>query len=708
MPPWAEALNGLARRVLGPAAGVRFEPLPAAGRSYEYTAAAGTLTVGATDGVSAAVGLHDYLSTVCGRSVGWDTLLPLDLPSLPPVQRRRGLARVRHGYYLNFCTFSYTMPYWGWAEWEREIDWMALHGITMPLAATGHEAALLLAYTRLGLDAGTVRGFLGGPGYLPFQYMGCLDGFAGPLPPSWVEGHRVLGARVLERERAFGMTPVLPAFTGHVPRQLAGAGATSRGWAGFETWVLDPTDPMYPRIGGEITRAQLELFGTDHLYAGDPFIEMKPVDADASYPAAVASATLAGLRSADPDAVWVMQAWPFSYHGEFWTEERVATFLGAIPAERMVLVDLWAEYDPQWRRLAGFSGKPWLWCALLNFGGRTDPVGDPRALPEQIDEALAAPDPPVGLGLAMEAIHNNPAYFELVTDQIWHPVGDVGAWTDAFAERRYGPGAWTDDLRVAWRGLLGSVYDARGLEISPGFRGVMTARPSYAPLQDGATRLRADVEGLLWYPAPVLADAWHRLVEAAERYPELVPGPLGHDLVEVGIAYMARVADRFCLAAVTESACLGAASGPHLDRFLRVFDDLERMLACRDEYTFQRWEAGALSWATGTADREVLRDNARRVVTVWSQTAGTDLDDYAGRHWAGLVGGYYRDRWRLWADGLDRALADPGEEAALAERLRERAETFLREGPLPPAADLAGLAAESRRLLTAYGDALPG
>ena len=28
------------------------------------------------------------------------------------------------------------MPWWGWTEWERFIDWMALQGVTMPLAIT--------------------------------------------------------------------------------------------------------------------------------------------------------------------------------------------------------------------------------------------------------------------------------------------------------------------------------------------------------------------------------------------------------------------------------------------------------------------------------------------------------------------------------------------------------------------------------------------
>ncbi|MFI7124363.1 alpha-N-acetylglucosaminidase TIM-barrel domain-containing protein [Nonomuraea sp. NPDC050153] len=701
-PPWADTVRGLARRVLGPVAeSVRFAGRDGDGREYAYEAAGGVLAIAATDGVSASVALHHYLRERCGTSVGWDTVLPLGLTSLPDAPPRQGAARVREGYYFNFCTFSYTMPYWDWADWEREIDWMALHGITMPLAVTGHEAALHAAYSLLGLDDRQIRSFLGGPGYLPFQFMGCLDNFAGPLSSSWITSHRELGARILDRERAFGMTPVLPAFTGHVPPELAStARAGRRLWQGFETWVLDPADPLYERIGAEIARAQIKLFGTDHLYAADPFIEMIPIDADPAFPGAVAAATLAGLQAADPDAVWLMQAWPFSYQRDFWTEDRVNAFLDAIPDGRMLVADLWAEHDPLWGRFQEFSGKPWLWCALLNFGGRTDPGADLRGVPAGIDAALAAPSPPAGLGLSMEATRNNPVFFELVADQIWNAVPDLDAWLDAFVTRRYGAGGrWTAELRAAWRGLLDTVYDTRGLPILPqAFEGVITAAPSY---ERGPAELRAAVSGVLWYRPEVLASAWERMIEVAERDPGLAAGPLGHDLVETGIAYMARVADRLCLDVLDS-----AGSPARVDRFLRVFEDLDRMLACRPEYTFQHWEAKALSWAGGPDDRAVLRDNARRIITVWGTSDSPLLDDYAGRHWSGLVGGYYRDRWALWAGGLDRALVAPGDsEAELRERLRERAELFLREGPEPAARDRGDLATESRRLFGAYAGA---
>lgn len=46
----------------------------------------------------------------------------------------------RFRYYQNVCTVSYSFVWWDWPRWEREIDWMALNGINLPLAFTGQEA----------------------------------------------------------------------------------------------------------------------------------------------------------------------------------------------------------------------------------------------------------------------------------------------------------------------------------------------------------------------------------------------------------------------------------------------------------------------------------------------------------------------------------------------------------------------------------------
>lgn len=57
---------------------------------------------------------------------------------------------MQNRYYLNYCTYSYSMAFWDWERWEKEIDWMAMHGINMPLSITGMEVVWYNLLKRLG------------------------------------------------------------------------------------------------------------------------------------------------------------------------------------------------------------------------------------------------------------------------------------------------------------------------------------------------------------------------------------------------------------------------------------------------------------------------------------------------------------------------------------------------------------------------------
>jgi alpha-N-acetylglucosaminidase len=48
--------------------------------------------------------------------------------------------------------------------------------------------------------------------------MGNLNGWGGPLPESWHNFTVGLQKQILDQMRGLGMTPVLPAFAGHVPK----------------------------------------------------------------------------------------------------------------------------------------------------------------------------------------------------------------------------------------------------------------------------------------------------------------------------------------------------------------------------------------------------------------------------------------------------------------------------------------------------------
>ncbi|QNA94288.1 hypothetical protein G4G29_19650 [Microbacterium sp. Se63.02b] len=60
-------------------------------------------------------------------------------------------------YHLNVVTHGYSTAYWDEDRWERELDWMALHGVTHPLLLTGYESVLAETLRRAGVDATAAR-----------------------------------------------------------------------------------------------------------------------------------------------------------------------------------------------------------------------------------------------------------------------------------------------------------------------------------------------------------------------------------------------------------------------------------------------------------------------------------------------------------------------------------------------------------------------
>ena len=161
-----------------------------------------------------------YLNYYCHTSVSWYKAEPIDVPAIFPavVGKIQKTCRFEKRFFLNYCTFGYTMVWWQWDDWQRFIDWMALNGINMPLAITGQEYIWEKVWEKFGMTDEKIRKFFTGPAHLPWHRMGNLDGWLGPLPQSYIDGQFELQKKILKRERSFGMTPVLPAFAGHTPK----------------------------------------------------------------------------------------------------------------------------------------------------------------------------------------------------------------------------------------------------------------------------------------------------------------------------------------------------------------------------------------------------------------------------------------------------------------------------------------------------------
>ena len=102
-----------------------------------------------------------------------------------------------------------------------------------------------------------------------------------------------------------------------------------------------------------------------------------------------------------------------------------------------------------------------------------------------------------------------------------------------------------------------------------------------------------------------------------------------------------------------------------------ALSDLDNALSIRPELRLSTWESAAMSHAHDPADGPILRDNVRRIVSVWSTVDRLSLTDYSARLWNGLVGGLYRERWRVWLEELMAARNGGGQpdETALTRRI---------------------------------------
>ncbi|MGD0089048.1 MAG: alpha-N-acetylglucosaminidase, partial [Planctomycetota bacterium] len=640
---------------------------------FEIESRDGRIVIRGSNGLAIASGWNWYLKYCCHCHVSlWGNQLDLPDP-LPPLKEKvRRRSPFQYRYYLNFCAFSYSLAWWDWAQWERLIDWMALHGINMPLAVTGQEAVWEKVCGNLGLSGRQSGEFFVGPGYLPFGWMGCIDGWGGPLPQSWIAGHLELEKKILARERELGMRPVLQGFTGHVPAGLKEVlpGAKLQrlpSWCGFPpTWFVDPRDPLFVRLGKLFIEEQTKLFGSGHLYASDTFIEMPPPSSDPQFLDAMGKGVYEAMRAGDPEAVWVMQGWVFVNAPQFWKPPQGRALLGAVPNERMVLLDLACENMPAWSKTESFYGKPWIWSVIQDYGGVVSLHGGLPQIAANLREALASPQRGqlVGLGMVNEALGYNPVVNDFLGEMAWRTevpaligapasrrqpdaatpaVEGAEGWLHEFARSRYG--SLPPAAAEAWDLLLQTAYRSAGntgsaICMRPSLEGSGGCAGAGSPPYDNAQ----------------LAQAWQKLLSCSAQLGGA--DTYRFDLVHVTRQVLANLALEFRQeAAAAYQKKDGLALELHGARFLELGYDVDKLLATREELLLGKWLADAKRWAANDEEKRIYEWNARTIITLWGPR-DSGLHEYANKQWSGLVRGFYLPRWEMFLKRLNVALAE--------------------------------------------------
>lgn len=652
MPAPVREARGVVERTFGTFPdNVRFKVMEAEMPAYAISVSRGVLTVEGTSPVAICKGFHDYI-LAHGYGVNTWSGSRLDLPGdLPDEKRVVTESPYEHHLFFNVCTFGYTMPFWGWNEWEKMLDWLALHGFDMPLSPTGSDAIMARTWSKMGLSDEEIAWYFTSPVHFPWMRMGNMSHSEGPLSKDWMESQVALEHQILAREKALGMTPVFQGFAGFVPpayEQHFGTKLTRTDWRHYReedcNFMLSPEDSMFAVTGTEYIKEWEKEFGKGEFYLIDSFNEMAvPFEDKEAMLSRYGEVIYSSLAAANPDAVWVMQGWMLGYQRDIWNYDALAALGSKVPENKLMVIDLGVDFNKyiwknsfNWDHFKGFADMPWIWSTVPNFGGRNAVLGQLEFYLNGHLEALSSPNKGKlkGFGTSPEGLENNEILYEIISAAGWKSGRtDLMDFLSNYTAARYGCGRET--FEQFWRELLKSSYGVFSQERSYLWQRVPPRRkPSELNTNehyDEAIRcfMQADPEDKTLYEDDVLMYAALYLGSKGEEAMEKMYACFDEGRLEDGAEY----ADLCC----------------------EILLQADRLLESHSLYRVQRWIDLARASGTSEPEKDKFELDAKRLISTWG---GTGLDDYAGRVWSGLLRDYYVPRIHYYVDCRKAGMTD--------------------------------------------------
>lgn len=620
---------------------------------FETYVKKGKLYINASSGVAACRAFYEYVKSQGAGISSWSGNR-LELPGkLEDMDKQTVVSPFKHHYYFNVVTYGYTMPYWDWERWEKEIDWMALHGIDMPLALVANEAISARVWKKLGLTDEEISEYFVGPAHFPWMRMGNISGIDGPLPQEWHEGQIALQHKILDRMKSLGMKPICPGFAGFLPEAMQRVYPdielieTSWSDGAFHNWMLSPQDSLFTHIGKMFIEEWEKEFGKNDYYIVDSFNEMDipfpPKGTEERYEllADYGEKVYNSIKAGNPDAVWVMQGWMFGYQRYIWDYETLQSLVSKVPDDKMLMLDLAVDYnrcfwktEVNWEFYKGMFGKEWIYSVIPNMGGKSGLTGVLDVYANGRLDALNSPNRGnlAGYGMAPEGLENNEVIYELICDAGWNTKEiDVTEWLHDYSICRYGK--VTDDIMSFWKGMRESVY------------GSFTDHPRYNWQFRPGTVSKGSINA---------NDHFFNAIETlGNAIPDMKESSLFTvDMVEMTVQY---------LGAKMEILIQSIESAYKNNDFEKVvlmekeFEEMmlsaDRLLCSHPNLRLENWLDYARNWGSTPELKDYYEKNARRIVTVW----GPPVDDYSARIWSGLLRDYYLPRWKHYFESKRNA-----------------------------------------------------
>lgn len=583
-----------------------------------------------------AAAFYQYLKIYCHVNLSWCGNCTLQVEDCPvPVKPIKGTIYQKYRSYMNYCTFCYSAAVWDWERWEKEIDFMAMQGINMPLSIIGTDAVWYQTLLDLGMKEEDALEYLSSPAHWAWQLMTNIDSFLPPPDISYLKERLKLGRRILKRQKELGMMPVMQGFSGHIPKQLKNKYPEMKtletsSWCGFPTTCqLDPLDPMFTKIGSRFLENQKNMLGYSRFLACDPFHENTPPSSLPEYLHQVGKVINDLYEDFSAESVWVMQSWSI-----------YKDIAKSVPKDRLLVFDINGE---RYAETEGFWGHQFVVGDLHNFGGKNSLHGDIEKLADfSYTELQKSYEGLCGMGLFMEGINQNPIYYDMSFGKlIQEGREEFSSWLKDYGIRRY-KRERREDFQ-ALKKLKEACYAAGTSDCERG--SVICARPDFhiqcaAPNdileQRYDNRILLEVLDLLLSDESEISDGL--LFDICDITRQLLS-----NYAQVLYGEVEKAATEYDKKLFTEKK----------EAFLALILDMDALLCTRKELCLSRWVSRAESLGNSEKMKQYYRESVLTLLTVWGPMDEPMIFDYAWREWGGLCREYYYKRWKLFLDEVE-------------------------------------------------------
>ena len=595
---------------------------------YEIYSEGKKVVLAGNSPLSQAMAYYDYLGKYHGVVItsGDYDISTISSAPLPEEKISRTIKKKIRAM-TSYESFSLNGNFRGFDRWEKEIDFMAMHGFNRALQPVGFDGVLFRTLTDIGMPENFCLEFSSGPAFLMNQLTGNIAGTNSVNSKEYLERKITVGKLISDRERSLGIEPIFPAAIPSVPFSLRKKYIKmdifkAPMWYNFtHIFFIRPKNAFFSVFNKKFLTIQREALGETHSYIFEGVYESDKKGYN-SHLADLGKALEEMLGEFDAEAVCYLH-----------TSSINADFFKNCSGDRYIFLDN-CEMSKSSDIL---NSRKYIPEISGNRYGRTGIYGNVQKL---CDNPFANSE--LGGALSFDSFDINPVYCAAALKAITTDGSfDRDEFIRDFCAKRYKTDSFTDDII--------SLIDLCSSDECTG--SIICARPC------------TNVKHTAPYDTMERDYDFHRLYQIAQNIAnsdDKKTDATRADLQSIVRQFLSDLAYPVYIKATEffkEKNVRNFEQASNL--FLEICEDIDRLLRTREETNFCTKYLEAQELGSSQEEKESLQINFLLLHTIWGPFDHSILYDTVWNEWGGLVKDYYEARWHMYYRSLAAYFDNP-------------------------------------------------